>query len=319
MSDQERNFISAEELDSEDYRSFFDRAASDAHLLFCNPDFLNYREPSPVKFVGFRRRGHIFAASGYWTKSAADGSGVMTIPASASFGGIVSLSPLRLADYSELLPAMVEFGRSHGCSAVEWIPPSRHHLVDGDDEPEFAALSFGFERQVVGLESVVSLPAIPDSKCRNLLKKCDAQGVTYRRGISPDTFYALLDKTYERHQAKPTHSLEELERLYTRLPDRIRFVGASLDEQVIAAACIFRILPSCDFVFYLCTDAQFKQHNPLMRLLQSDMDAAFIEGVRMYNFGTSSVGLTMRNSVWNFKKQFGARGQIRSKYVSRLV
>lgn len=310
--------INIKDISLVEYRYFFEKFLFDKDLLFNNPDFTSYRDGTAVKYIVCLRKQNPIAIASYWIQEGSDGSSILTVPGSASFGGLVSSVKLRLSDYQHFLNALLKFADNKGCSRIEWIPTSRQHELNGDDEKEFAAQSCGYEKEVVGLESIVNLPSLPDAKCRNLLKKCDNQNIVYLPKISLIDFHSLLTQTYNRHNANPTHSLEDLSCLSERFPQQIRFVGASFDDKVIGSACIFRIYPWCDLVFYLCMDDRYKSLNPLMRLLQSDMDRAFIEGVTSYNFGTSSIGLNLRENVWSFKKQFNARGYIRNKFVREI-
>lgn len=299
----------------EGYRKFYERTPAGNRLLFTSAEFLSYRTPTPLTFLDWRTPDASFAQTACWIKSAPNGTTSIVIPGGASFGGPVAQRPLRVADHHALLEALVAFTHSNGHARIEWTPPMPHHGIESDEEGEFAALQSGFKAEIAGMESVVALPVTADSKLRNLLRKCQREGVEYIGDIDLETFYPTLEDIYARHGTSPTHSKEELSILKTRLPQDIRFVGATKDGELAATACLFRISPASELVFYLCTADKHKKHNPMVLLIAEDMDRSAQTGCRFYNFGTSSIGLEVRDNVLNFKQQFGARGFMRRRLI----
>lgn len=299
----------------EGYEKFYQKVPQANRSLFNSPQFLSYREPNPLTIINWSHKGTSFAQSACWIKQSKDGSRTISIPGGASFGGPVARSRMGITDYIELLNALVGYARTKRYSRIEWTPSMRHHIVGGDDEAEFAALLLGFSVEVVGIESVVTLPANYDSKFTNLLRKCQREGVSSAQEIGLDVFYPTLEAVYARHQVQPTHSKSELALLKERFPREIRFVGATKDGEIAATACLFRISEVSEMVFYMCTVEKYKKDNPMMLLISEDMKHAQQQGCRTYNFGTSSIGLQLRGGVWSFKQQFGARGYMRRKLV----
>lgn len=307
--------LSIVEGNLEAYRKFYERTPAASRSLFNSPEFLSYRDPNPLTFLDWRNQGSSVAQSACWIKPAPNGETSIVIPGGASFGGPVAQRRLRVADYADVLGALVGYAGSHGHAQIEWTPPMPHHGAGGDEEAEFAALQLGFRAEIAGLESVVPLPSTHDSKFQNLLRKCQREGVEYIGDIELDAFYPTLEDVYSRHQTRPTHSKEELALLKSRFPQEIRFVGASKGGELAATACLFRISLVSDLVFYLCTVDKHKKDNPMMLLISEDMHRAGQAGCTFYNFGTSSIGLEVRDNVLNFKQQFGARGFMRRRFV----
>lgn len=300
------------------YRKFYERIPAVNRLLFNSPEFLSYRDPNPLTFLEWRNHNFTFAQSACWIKPTCNGGTSIVIPGGASFGGPIAQRRLRFADYSDLLDALVKYAGLRGCSQIEWTPPSPHHWEGGDEEAEFAAIRFGFRIEVAGLESVVTLPARHESKFNNLLRKCKREGVEYIGDIELDDFYPTLEHVYSRHQASPTHSKAELRLLKSRFPQHIRFVGTARGNELAATACLFRVSPISDLVFYMCTVDKHKKENPMLMLISEDMHRAQKAGCNFYNFGTSSIGLEVRYNVLSFKQQFGARGFLRRRFLWSL-
>ena len=297
------------------YRNFYERSPAVNRLLFNSPEFLSYRDPNPITFLEWRSHNDTFAQSACWIKSTPNGGTSIVIPGGASFGGPISQRRLRLGDYANLLGALVEYSRLRGYSQIEWTPPVPHHWDDCDEEAEFAAVSQGFRIEIAGLESVVTLPIHHNSKFNNLLRRCQREGIEYIGDIELDDFYPTLEHVYARHQTQPTHTKAELMLLKSRFPLDIRFVGAVKGNELVATACLFRISPVSDLVFYMCTVDMYKKYNPMLILIYEDMHRANKEGCTFYNFGTSSIGLELRDNVLKFKQQFGARGFIRRRFI----
>lgn len=302
----------------EAYSNFYKCVPTANQSLFNSPEFLSYRTSNPLTFLDWRGSDSSYAQSACWVKQTSDGKSSILIPGGASFGGPVAHRHLRVEDYIDLLRALIEYSRSRGHVCIEWVPPMPHHGGAGDEEAEFAALLSGFRSEVAGLESVALLPVVHDSKFQNLLRKCRREGLVYVEDIELDVFYTALQEVYERHKTHPTHSKHELAVLKERFPQHIRFVGVLKGGELAATACLFRISPTSDLVFYMCTVDRYKKDNPMMLLISEDMIASTRAGCLFYNFGTSSVGLELRENVHNFKQQFGARGFMRRKLVFNL-
>jgi len=299
----------------EAYRKFYERTLITSRSLFSSPEFLSYRDPNPLTYLEWWNQHSSVAHSPCWIKPTPNGKTSIVIPGGASFGGPVSQRRLRVADYVEVLSALIGYARSNGHVQIEWTPPMPHHGIGWDEEAEFSALKLGFSVEIVGLESVTLLPAVYESKFNNLLRKCRRQGIDYKGEIELDDFYPTLVEVYSRHKTCPTHSKEELALLKMRFPKDIRFVGASKGGELAATACVFRVSPVSDLVFYLCTVDKYKKDNPMMLLIFEDMQRANLNGCTFYNFGTSSIGLQVRENVLNFKQQFGAHGFMRRRYL----
>lgn len=302
----------------DNYRKFYERTPVTERLLFNSPEFLSYKNPNPLAFLDWRTKDASFAQSACWVAVGANSQRTIVIPGGASFGGPIAHRHLRLDDYANLFHALIDYSHLAGYTRIEWTPSMPHHGATGDEEAEFAALQLGFQSQISGLESVVTLPAVHDSKFQNLLRKCRREGLTYIDDVELDSFYTALEAVYSRHNTHPTHSKHELAVLKHRFPKAIRFVGVLKGSELAATACLFRISPTADLVFYMCTIDKHKKDNPMMLLISEDMIASTRAGCLFYNFGTSSVGLELRENVLNFKQQFGARGFMRRKLVFNL-
>jgi len=297
------------------YRKFYERTPALSRYLFNSPEFLSYQNPNSLTFLEWRNQDSSFAQSACLIKCTDDDEASIVIPGGASFGGPVAHRRLRLKDYADILSALMNYSRLQGHARIEWTPPMPHHGTEQCEEAEFAAMQLGFHVQIAGLESVACLPVTHDSKLINLLRKCRREGIEYVESIDLEAFYSTLEDVYSRHKASPTHSKEELAILKARFPQLIRFVGARKGQELAATACIFRISPVSDLVFYMCTLDKYKKENPMNLLISMDMQKAGQAGCSFYNFGTSSIGLALRDNVWMFKQQFGACGFIRRKLV----
>lgn len=299
----------------EAYRKFYERTPPASRSLFSSPEFLSYRDPNPLTFLEWRNQHSSVAQSACWVKPSPNGDTSIVIPGGASFGGPVAQRRLRVEDYVDMLSALVDYSQGQGHAQIEWTPPLPHHGAEGGEEAEFAALQLGFHVHIAGLESVACLPVTHDSKFQNLLRRCQRESIEYVGDIELDAFYPTLEGVYSRHEARPTHSREELAILKARFPQDIRFVGAQKGGQLAATACLFRISPVSELVFYMCTVDKYKKENPMMLLIAEDMKQAYARGCKYYNFGTSSVELSMRDNVWAFKKQFGSIGLLRRRFI----
>jgi lipid II:glycine glycyltransferase (peptidoglycan interpeptide bridge formation enzyme) len=142
----------------------------------------------------------------------------------------------------------------------------------GGDSLSFALPAAGFTLVQRWICPAIRLPqaseeiikAIPTSKRRTSVRAALARGLRFAAADIErlPEFYSVLAANRAKHQARPTHTEQELQWLLERLPDRIRMFICTLDEKIVGGTVMFDLNDHVSYSFYGCHDEQFNVYKP---------------------------------------------------------
>jgi hypothetical protein len=228
--------------------------------------------------------------------------------AGLTFGGFVLAKDLRSETAIAAVDAICEALKGWGAEGLTVKPVPLAFCEAPSQDAEYALFRRGFTLARRDLSSFVaaSQPLLPSKSKRRDAAHAARLGVRIEEtGI--DRFFPLLsDVLRARHEAEPVHSREELGLLQGRFPDRIRAVGAFLDDRLAAGALVFRY----DRVWhtqYLATGEEGRSSNALDLLILTLIDQAREAGVDGLSLGTSMQGDGLNAGLLWQKESFGAR------------
>ncbi|MBM4168295.1 MAG: GNAT family N-acetyltransferase [Ignavibacteria bacterium] len=139
-----------------------------------------------------------------------------------------------------------------------------------------------------------------------------------------DAFYPILVENKNRHRVKPTHTLEELKRLRTLLPDNLVLFLAKHDGQPVAGSLVLRCNEQVALCFYNMLLYEYEEYNPIYALMYEVVKWSFEQGLRWVDIGVSQDThaenqMTPAMSLITFKEKFDSRGILRSTYYKRFI
>ncbi len=119
----------------------------------------------------------------------------------------------------------------------------------------------------------------------------------------------------QRHQAKPTHTLAEIERLQERFPENIKQFNVLKDDVVVGGATIFETKTTAH-VQYISAGEHKQEYGTLDFLFQHLIETVFAHK-RYFDFGISNEngGRNLNKGLNYWKECFGARTFIHSDYA----
>ena len=185
---------------------------------------------------------------------------------------------------------------------------SRHYIShaidlgkDGEPFTRFQSTSRKIIRQVKRLH--------PDIEIERL------SGETLRRGL--EEFYPILLENKLKHNAKPTHSLEELLRLHDLVPELMQLFLVRVGGEAIAGSLLFLANPRVALVFYLALFYRHNEYKPIYLLMEKVAHWAKETGYAFVDIGVSqdtndANPMTPALSLIEFKEKFDSRGVLRS-------
>jgi len=135
---------------------------------------------------------------------------------------------------------------------------------------------------------------------------------------SIDDFWIVMEKTFQKHKVKPTHTFDEWQLLNEKFPNRFWNDVAYIDNKPVAGIGHILINNFTDSSFYLCSDPEFYETQALSLLIQETLLISKNSGCKYFDFGTSSVNMVARENLFHFKESFGAIGQFRITYSRKI-
>ena len=185
----------------------------------------------------------------------------------------------------------------------------------------FTLLENGFKVNNADITSTVSLNSknieteVFTSKIRNMARKAQKAQIIVKYRCEIDKFWSLMDKTFAKHGAVPTHTKEEYKYLMKNFNDKIYCNIAYLNDVPVAGMGVFEINKKNIMSFYLCSDKEYQQTQALSLLIYETILDAQKRDFNFFDFGTSSVNMVGRENIFRFKESFGAIGNFKNTFV----
>jgi len=204
------------------------------------------------------------------------------------------------------------------------------HLCETQaEEVEFEALQRGGKLLPPELTTFVQLRDDIDSmdqlldqfssRARRAYRKADDTGIEVKWD-DPDlaSYHEILSETLdERYEAEPTHTLEELELLKRKYPNRIFLTTAYHNNKMIAGSLIMLLNTVSAHAFYFATRQDSYQLGGLNKVIP-DAILTLHQDHQIYNFnfGISSgkYGKTPNSGLFKFKEGFHNRNILRKTF-----
>jgi hypothetical protein len=241
-------------------------------------------------------------------------------PYGGSYGGFVFQRPPSYSKGKKLLECFMDYLEKKNVRRFLMTPPiaccSNYPL----DTFYFNLLEHGFTSinrdvsSVLYLDGEVPIEKLVSSRAKRMERKAKSLGVEIIRNANLADFWQVLDKTFAKHAAKPTHTMEEFQWLVSQMPDHVYVDVAYHDKVPIAGAGFFVINREVVSSFYLCQNPDYKKYQGLTLLIMSSIRKYAAEGRKYLDFGTSSVNMIARENVFTFKENFTKIGMFRESF-----
>jgi Acetyltransferase (GNAT) domain len=290
--------------------------------LFHDLDFLGYHPPDRYDFrhLVAMRGAHIDAV----IPGALSADGIFVSPVGASIGGPAVKKSLPAEACLHLIEALQLYCESAGWRGIEITLPPPAYNDEPDQLIEFALHVRGFELVHRSMPLLIPLDRQKDDDYQRLFRQsqrsyvraCRRRGVVVTEtGIEGlGEFLELLAETYARLEALPTHTPEEIESLFRRIPARLRIWSAKLDGTTIASVLLFVLNRNICNTFYICDRASHREFHGVTVLFAEIIDVLANRGFRYLDLGPSASSAHFNRGVVSFKESLGARAFCRDRW-----
>ena len=187
------------------------------------------------------------------------------------------------------------------------------------------SLIFEKKGRIIALFSAAEIKNIKDiyrlkNRSRAYYEKIIQQNsITFKWENDFDTFYPILMENKKRHNAKPTHSLNELKKIDKILPGRLELLLMYTNNQAIGGSLIINANNETGIIFYNMVDYDYLKLQPAVLQTMEAIRHAAKNNLHYLDFGVSQDPLaenplTPSRSLIKFKEETGAFTIIRKAY-----
>lgn len=254
-----------------------------------------------------------------------------------SYGGLVFKSTPKLKEVFDTLNALESFAKQNNIKAIEFRQSPKIFLKCELDQIDFALLHNSYSRIDEELSTCYKLDYYKDktidemlllfdrtgrNKVRKNVKKSLKNKLEFREfGFDEiQDYYSILCSNLTKHKTNPVHSLEELIKLKTLYPKRVRFFGVYHNNKMIAGYLIFNINSKGNHVFYGSLDYNYQHLRPTSYGLFMLLHTFAQEGLEYLNMGISTEGggRIINWELFDFKESFNGTGILRTYWKKEL-
>ncbi|MHC1736937.1 MAG: GNAT family N-acetyltransferase [Ignavibacteriaceae bacterium] len=255
-----------------------------------------------------------------------NGQRVLSSHGGASYGSFVYKKDLNFQEAHQMVDVLQDYAKQLKADAIQMTPPPIIYQSKYSNYIDFALIRNGFGYSKREISSVVQLDVTKEdllntyrAEARTALKKAIKGGVEIAECDKFEEYYEILKKNLKmRHNVNPTHTLEELKKIKSLFPAKVRLWGAFLGEKLIAGVCNFKANEKVVLAFYISHDEDYQEYRAVNLLFYEIMNRSRDEGFKFLDFGIFTVNMEPNWGLGRFKENFGARGIFRDYFYKEL-
>lgn len=244
-----------------------------------------------------------------------------------TYGGFILSAKITMEQVMELFDKTIAYLRTLGFERWHYKQmPTIYHQCPAEED-EYALWRNGAEIECCNISCTVPLsgtfqqPPFERRRRRGVVR-AENSGYHVVEDAPLELFWPIMvNNLQERYDAKPVHSLYEMQLLQSRFPESIRcFLCLDAEDQVQAGAVVFLTCPLTVHVQYAHATHQGKADGAIDLLYVHLMDLFRQQGFRYYDIGTSNEqgGHILNTQLIAQKEGFGGRGISYKTYLLNL-
>lgn len=294
--------------------------------IFHLQQFLDYHAPDKFQF------NHLIFMEGDQILAVLPGrlkDGIYESPIGASYGSIVT-GDIPFARSMDLISALIKYAqKNHFREIVLTAPPLIYEKHPGQNL-EYAMLWQGFHYRTHYISSAICLdpdqeiiPRFQKTVRYYVRKSLKDKNIRVEINDDYEAFYPILLHNLGKHNARPTHSLEELLRLKALLPDRLKLFMVYYQDRPIGGSVMFYCNEQVGLCFYNMMYYDDAKHHPIHRVLYEVVKYSTEQGYKYVDIGvsqdTSALDpMTPNESLIAYKETFDAKACMRNTLAISL-
>jgi len=246
-------------------------------------------------------------------------------PVGASYGSFVTKDiPFALA--LEIVDAFMDYCPKVGIKEAFLIPPPLVYSHNISQHLEYAMLYRKFDFELHYISHAIDLKhgnnflSQFDKTARKTIHKIlREKKIRIEESNDYETFNRILIANKAKHNAKPTHSLEDMLRLKELLPNNLRLYLVYYGDTPIAGSLLFLTNSKVVLCFYNMLLYEYEHLKPVYLIMYETVRWAVENGYQWVDIGVSQDTkaedpMTPSLNLIYFKERFNARGILRSTF-----
>lgn len=234
-----------------------------------------------------------------------------------TYGGLVTSCDLDTNDVLTIFRLIIKYLKSIGIKEMIYKPsPYIYHRMPAQEDL-YALFKYGAVKLGSNISSVVyqgNKMEFKESR-KSGMRKAKANSITVQMSESYALFWAILNENLRlKYEAKPVHTLEEIELLKSKFPKNIKLHTAEMNGEVIAGVIMY-LNPGCAHVQYISTNEKGRKSGALDLLFYELLNKTYLT-YPVFDFGTSNeeMGEVLFENLIFQKEGFGGRGVVYDIY-----
>lgn len=233
-----------------------------------------------------------------------------------TYGGLIVTEALQAEAALTVFQMIGTHFRAQGIERLVYkaIPHVFHRYPAEEDLFALHWLGARLVRRDISSVIAMTNPLGYTSMRKRSIKRAGRHAITLRTASNVAAFHGLLSDVLRRHDAVPTHSVQELQLLHGRFSNEIVLYQAHHGEDLVAGAVAY------DFghivhMQYMAASQQGRELGALDLLLDALITTTYASK-QYFSFGisTESEGKFLNGSLIAQKEHFGARGVVHDFY-----
>lgn len=246
-------------------------------------------------------------------------------PVGASYGSLVT-EDLPFEKALQLVDAMMDYFDKNGFREIFLIPPPLIYNKRITQHLEYAMLYRRFDFELHYISHAIHLRfddhflSTFDKTARKSIRKIlREKKINIKESNDYITFNEILLKNKAKHNAKPTHSLNDMLGLSKLVPEKLRLNLVYFEDKPIAGSWLFICNPKVVLCFYNMLLYEYEHLKPVYLIMFETVRWAVENGFEWVDIGVSQDTkspdpMTPALSLINFKERFNSRGILRSTF-----
>ncbi len=310
--------------------------SSNNGTLFHRQDFLDYHPAEKFNFhhqMIYQGDTLIGIIPGGVITDQIHGTKKFWSPVGASYGGIVT-NDISYQTAQNIIDAFIAYGTKQGWSDSYFIPPPCMYQTKQNQHLEYAMLYRRFSHELHYISHAIDVrnwsvehdafiehfDKTARKSVRKTLKTSQLRIEKSTGSIADYTaFHHILNENKKKHNAKATHTLEDLLRLQELVPESLDLLIVYLNDTPIAGSLLFACNSNVLLCFYNMLLYEYQEYKPVYLIMYETVKRAIQGGFRYVDIGVSQVPadpnpMTPALDLIAYKERFDAKGFIRSTY-----
>lgn len=237
-----------------------------------------------------------------------------------SYGGLILKEQTKFSEVLHCFYSVLSFLNEQGVSELEIKTIPRIYNSVPSDELDYLLFITEAQKVRCDVTSVIDNSNRIDIKSSNRkrgLKRAKNNNLVVKEVSEFTDFWnsVLIPNLKQRHQATPTHSLEEITLLKKRFPNQIRQFNVFNGNNVVAGVTVFET-QNVAHVQYISAD-EHKQELGSLDLVFDELINTVFKDKPYFDFGISNEnqGKNINEGLLNWKEDFGGRTITHDFYI----